>query len=214
MRLHGAGGLEHSVGGAHVAEGVRRVKAKRPALFVGQGGLCQQQNLAALLPVGKEDGRKREAVLLKEHGENIRRDLLRDRLLAASLRDPQPVGIDEERGERRGEAEAVEVRRRVLFLCSVPIIGGFPGMHKDNLSVSSEKNALSGAEGSAILSVFIGSVEKHSLFSLRKKGKTQKPFLKCKKCAIAHFALPPYNEDKAPSRTEDMRNNVEEAPPL
>ncbi len=87
-------------------------------------------------------------------------------------------------------------------------------MHKDNLSVSSEKNALSGAEGSAILSVFTGSVEKHSLFSLRKKGKTQKPFLKCKKCAIAHFALPPYNEDKAPSRTEDMRNNVEEAPPL
>ncbi len=53
-------------------------------------------------------------------------------------------------------------------------------MHKDNLSVSSEKNALSGAEGSAILSVFTGSVEKHSLFSLRKKGKTQKPFLKCK----------------------------------
>ena len=45
-------------------------------------------------------------------------------------------------------------------------------MHKDNLSVSSEKNALSGAEGSAILSVFTGSVEKHSLFSLRKKGKT------------------------------------------
>lgn len=44
-------------------------------------------------------------------------------------------------------------------------------MHKDNLSVSSEKNALSGAEGSAILSVFTGSVEKHSLFSLRKKGK-------------------------------------------
>ena len=69
-------------------------------------------------------------------------------------------------------------------------------MHKDNLSVSSEKNALSGAEGSAILSVFTGSVEKHSLFSLRKKGKTQKPFLKCKNVPLRISPCPPIMKTK------------------